>query len=199
MVSSLFTQLGQLRSSGTEKLPPVCRHSPELDSTGTQCFIGEDRRVKRFKGVLPVVTTAGLLVVAAFVLGVIAIILSFAWRWQTLLPRNLRKQNAVQPDTAMNGLQTFEAAVEASNEARRARLARQERVRKILTPVAFGLSGLPVIFALAALFWAGDREAAIVCVMTATISLGYTTVAHVFAKHGRQKVSHSALQADQSL
>ncbi len=145
-------------------------------------------------GVLPVVITTGL-AVAAFVLGVVAILLAFTWRWQALV----RNQGALQLDSAMDGPQTFEAAVAASKESRRARLARQERIRRILTPVAFGLSGLPVIFALAALFLAGDREAAIVCAMISTISLSFTTTAYVSAKHGRQKATHSTPQGNQSL
>ena len=135
-------------------------------------------------------------VVAAFVLGVIAIILAFTLQWWALAPGN---ETAVPLDAyaSMNSLQAFEASVAISKEARRVRLARQERVRKLLTPVAFGLSGSPVIFALAALFLAGDREAAIVCAMTATIGLGFTTVAYFSARHARQKGTHSALQVDQ--
>lgn len=95
--------------------------------------------------------------------------------------------------------QTFEAVVAASKVSRRARLARQQRIRRFLTPVAFGLSGLPVIFALAALFLAGDREAAIVCAMISTISLSLTATAYLSAKHGRQKATHSALDGNQSL
>jgi hypothetical protein len=167
---------------------------PRFDSAGVKCFIAEDRRVKRFMGVLPVVTTAGL-VVAAFVLGLVAMLLAFTWRWQALV----RNQSAVQSDTAMDGPQTFDAAVAASKETRRASLARRERIRRILTPVAFGLSGLPVIFALAALFLAGDREAAIVCAMISTLSLSFTTTAYVSAKHVRQKATHSTLQGGQSL
>jgi len=144
--------------------------------------------------VLRVVTTTGL-AVAVLVLGLVAILFAFTWRWQALV----RNQSAVQLDTAMDGPQTFEAAVAASRVSRRARLVRRERIRRFLTPVAFGLSGLPVIFALAALFLAGDREAAIVCAMISTISLSFTTTAYVFAKHGRQKATHSTLQGDQSL
>jgi hypothetical protein len=143
------------------------------------------------------VVTTELLLVAAFVLGAVAIILSFTLQWWALAPGTLQDQNALLPNAAMNGPNTFEAAVAASKEARRVRLARQERVRKILTPVAFGLAGLPFIFALAALFLAGDREAAIVCAMTATIGLGSTTGAYFSGRRARQKATRSALQMDQ--
>jgi hypothetical protein len=144
-------------------------------------------------------TNAGLLIVAAFVLGVVAIILSFTLRWQALVRKNSRHQSAVHLDAEMDGLQIFEAAAVASKESRRARVARQERIRKILIPVAFGLSGAPAIFALAALFLAGDSEAAIVCAMTATVGLGASAAAYFFAKHERHKAIHSGIQADQSL
>jgi hypothetical protein len=143
-----------------------------------------------------VVTTAGLLVVAAFVPAVVAIILSFTWQWWALAPGNLRNQSPLQPDAALKGSQMFEAALAASEEAGRVRLARQERVRKILTPVAFGLSGLPLIFAPAALL-VGDREAAIVCAMTGTIGLGFTTATYFSARRARKKATHSAPQVHQ--
>jgi len=138
----------------------------------------------------------GLLVVAAFVLCVIAIILSFTLRWHALVRKNMRNQGAVQLDAAMDGPQIFQAAVASARESRRARLARQGRIRKILTPVAFSLSGSPVILALVALYSAGDREAAIVCIIMATVGLGSNSVAYFSAKYERRKVTHSTLQAD---
>ena len=140
-----------------------------------------------------------LLVVAAFLLSVIAIVVSFTWRWRALVPGNLGNQHVVRPDAEMNGPQAFEAAEAASKEARRARLARQERLRKVLTPVAFGLSGLPLIFALVALVFAGDHEAAMVCAMMGTIGLGFTAASYYSAKLARQKAVSSTLQAHQSL
>jgi hypothetical protein len=146
-----------------------------------------------------VVTTAGLLFLAAFVLSVIVVIVSIMRRRHASVVKKQGIQSAVQLNAATDGPQTFEAAVAASLEARRARLSREERIRRIMTPVAFGLSGLIVIFALAALFLAGDREAARVCAIVAAISFSCTTMAYLSAKHVRQKAAHSALQVDQSL
>lgn len=142
------------------------------------------------------VATAGLFVLGAFVLSVIAVIASLTRRRKVSMLEKQGIQSAVPPDAPMDGPQTFEAAVAASREARRARLSREVRIRKILAPIAFGLSGLIVILALAARFLADDREAAAVCAMMAAISLGSTTMAFFSAKHARQKAAHSALQVD---
>jgi hypothetical protein len=142
-----------------------------------------------------------LLVLAAFVLSVIAVIV-IVWitrRRQVSVLEKEGIQTAMQLDVAKDGPQAFEAAVAASQEARRARLSREDRIRRILTPVTFGLSGLIVIFALAAFFLAGDREAATVCAMLAAFSFSFNTIAYLSAKHGRQKAAHSALRVDQSL
>jgi len=130
-----------------------------------------------------------LLTIAAFVLGVIAIIIAFTWHWWALAP-GLRSQGAAQPDAVMNVPREFAAAEAASKEARRATVARQERVRKVLVPVAFGLAGSTVIIALAAFFWAGDREATTVCAMIACIALGSTTASYSSARRARQKAIH---------
>jgi hypothetical protein len=157
-----------------------------------------ERRVTFFKEVLPVMTSAGLLVLAAFALSVIVVIVSITRRRQASVVDKQGIQSAVQLNAAMDVPQAFEGAVAASQEARRARLSREERIRTIITPVAFGLSGLQIIFALAALFLASDREAATVCAMMAAISFCCTTTAYLSAKHARQKAAHSALQVDQS-
>ena len=142
------------------------------------------------------VATAGLLVLVAFVLSVIAVIASVTQRRQVSMLEKQGIQSAVQPDAAVDGPQAFESAVAASREARRARLSRAVRIRKILTPIAFGLSGVIVVLALAARFLAGDREAAAVCAMIAAVSLSFTTMAFVSAEHARQKAAQSALQVD---
>lgn len=128
-----------------------------------------------------------LLFVTAFVLTVIAVIVLFTWRWQAMVLANPINQSAVQLDAAMDGSQAFEAAIAASQEARRARISRTERNRKVLIPVAFGLSGLTGVCALAALFLAGDREAATVCAVDAVILLFLTAAAYLSAKHASQK------------
>jgi heme exporter protein D len=130
-----------------------------------------------------------LLVLAAFVLSVIAVIIavivSVTRRRQVSVLEKEGIQTAMQLDVAKDGPQAFEAAVAASQKAHRARLSRKERIRRILTPIAFGLSGLIVIFALAAFFLAGDREAATVCAMMAAFSFSFTTIAYLSAKHAR--------------
>ncbi len=131
----------------------------------------------------------GSLVVAAFMLCVTAIVVSFALRWQALIRKNMRIPAVAHVETRMDGSALFEAAVAAAEAHRRARLARQERIRRILTPIAFGLSGSPVILALVALYLAADREAAIVCIMIATVGLGSTSMAYLSARHARPKAT----------
>jgi hypothetical protein len=146
-----------------------------------------------------VVTIAGSLVLVAFVLTVIAIIVSVTRRRQVAALEDQEIQSAEQLDAETDPSKKLAAAMAASQEARRARLSRKARIRGILTPVEFGLSGLIVMFALAALFLAGDREAATVCALMAAISFGFTTTACLSARHARQKAAHSALGVDQSL
>ncbi len=129
------------------------------------------------------VTMAGMLVLAAFMLTVAAVVVSVRRRRQVPAPGDLENQNAGRLDAATDASQIFAAAVAASQEVRRARLAREAKIRGTLTRVAFGLSGLIVIFALAARFLAGDREAATVCAVLAAISLGFTSTAYLSAKH----------------
>jgi UMF1 family MFS transporter len=76
-------------------------------------------------------------------------------------------QSAEQLNAARGATQTFEAAVAASQEARRASLSRQERIRGIIIPIAFGSSGVIAILALTAVFLTHGREAAVAYTMLA--------------------------------
>jgi hypothetical protein len=129
-------------------------------------------------------------VVVAFVLTVGAVTVSFALRRQVWAPGKRGNQIAEQFDASMADPQTFQAAVATSQAARRARLVRRERIRKILTPIAFGLSGVVVVLAFVAYLFAGDREAALVCTMMAVVSFSFATLAYVYAK----RASHDATQ-----
>jgi hypothetical protein len=146
-----------------------------------------------------VVTTARLLALAAFGLSLIAMIVSVTLRRRVAVLEEGEIRRTGPIDATMDGPQIFAAAVAASQKARRARLSRQERIRGILGPVAFGLSGLIAMFALAALFLADDRKAATVCAWMATLSFGFTITAYLSAKRAREKAAHSALGVDQSL
>lgn len=130
-------------------------------------------------------TTAGLLILAAFVLSIIVVMASVIRRRQATVVEKRGAQSADQLNATMDVTQTFEAAVAASQEARRARLSREERIRGKTIPIAFGLSGVVAILALAAVFLTDDREAAIVCAMMAVISLSFTTVTFLSAKRAR--------------
>ena len=129
--------------------------------------------------------TAGLLVLGAFVLSVIVVMVSVMRRRQALIVEQHGARSAVQPNATMDVTQTFEATVAASQDARRARLLRRQRIRRITILVAFGLSGAIAILALTAVFLTGDREAAIVCVMMAAISISFTIMAFLSAKRTR--------------
>jgi hypothetical protein len=130
-------------------------------------------------------TTAALLVLAAFILSAIAVTVSVLRRHEASIVEKQGAQSADQPNATMDVMQTFEAAVAASQAARRARLSRRERIRRIGIFVAFGLSGVVVILALAAVFLIGDRKAAVMCAMMAAISLNYTTMAFLSTKRAR--------------
>jgi len=130
-------------------------------------------------------TTAGLLVLAAFVLCVTVVMVSVMRRRQALIVEQQGAQSAAQPNATMDVTQTFEATVAASQDARRARLLRRQRIRRITILVAFGLSGVIAMLALAAVFLTTDREAAIVCAMMAVISFSFTTMAFLTAKPAR--------------
>ncbi len=133
------------------------------------------------------VVTAGFLTLAAFLLSVIAIIVSAALRRQLASPEDEGIQNTERRDAAADVPQIFATALAASQMARSAKLSRRARTQAILTPVLFALCGFILIFALAAFFLAGDRKAATVCTLMATISLGFTTTTYLSAKHARQK------------
>jgi uncharacterized membrane protein YadS len=92
----------------------------------------------------------------------------------------------------------LDAAIAARLQLRRERLLRAERNRRILTPVAFGLSGCTAILALAAFFLARDREAARSCAAIACVSLSITTFAYFAAQSARMKAVDSAREMDQS-
>jgi VIT1/CCC1 family predicted Fe2+/Mn2+ transporter len=146
-----------------------------------------------------VATAAALLVLLAFVVVcLIASIVSFKRRQHVLAVDEQRIYSAAQLIGELHGLQTFDAAVAASQQARCARLLREERNGKILTSVAFGLSVLIAILALAALFLAGDHNTATVCAMMAAISLTFTTVAYLSSKYARKKATRSTRQMEQS-
>ena len=91
--------------------------------------------------------------------------------------------------------QALDAAIAASRQARREKLLRAARTQRSRTSVGLALSGVAVLFALPAYFWAGDPEAATVIVVIGFISFGYTLVAR---RAGTKKLAEALREADQS-
>jgi hypothetical protein len=87
------------------------------------------------------------------------------------------------PSPLIDMPQALDAANAAAREARREKLLRTARNQRIRTRVALGLSGCIAIGALAALFLAGDREAATLIAIMACITV---TIAVISGQAGRK-------------
>jgi hypothetical protein len=102
------------------------------------------------------------------------------------------------PSPLINAPQALDVAIAARLQLSCEKLLRAERNRRILTRVAFGLSGCIAILALAAVFVAHDREAVRIGATIACVTLSMTTFAYFAAKSARKKAVDSAREMDQS-
>ena len=92
--------------------------------------------------------------------------------------------------------QALDAAIAASRQARREKLVRAVRNRRIRTRMAFAISVSIAIFALTAFFLAHDPEAAAILAMMACVTFGVTYTA---GKTGQKKAADSLREMDQSM
>jgi len=88
------------------------------------------------------------------------------------------------PNPLIDTPQALDAAIAANRHARCEKLVRAVRNQGTRTRVAFALAACIALFALAAFFLAGDREAATILGMMACVTFGVTYSA---GKTGRQK------------
>jgi hypothetical protein len=98
------------------------------------------------------------------------------------------------PSPLIDTPQALDAAIAASLQSRREKLLRSVRSQRILTRVAFGLSGCAALCALAA-FLVGDPKAAAFSAMMTCVTFSFTYIA---GKAGRKKAVDSLREMDQS-
>jgi hypothetical protein len=70
--------------------------------------------------------------------------------------------------------QALDAAIEANRHARRDKLVRAMRNQRFRTRIPLGLSGCVTLFALLPYFLAGDKEAAAILPITASVTFATT-------------------------
>jgi len=97
-------------------------------------------------------------------------------------------------DPLIDTPQALDAAIAASLEVRRDRLARKLRTQTLRVGVVFGMTGCMALGALAALFVVHDSEVAAVIAMMTLMTFGFTYVAW---KYGRGRLLDDLRAMDQ--